>query len=331
VFSPADRSVSYWEAFHHALAEVTVDLPIAEFLERSFTGSQFAPMRRAVMRMVEGYDLADPRRASTLAIRDERQAREEGQHGRIAEGYGALVAHLAGECRGRGVDIRFRSFVTAIDERQEGIAARCREGGVIEADGVVLAVPLPVLSEILLPPAVQPQLAAMSDIGFGNVVKILLRFGSMWWADQDARDLSDLGFLRTDTTVPTWWTQYPAAYPVLTGWCPTLRLERASSFSESAFVELGLESLSTAFQLPVGVLRTNLVASQAINWGNDPFAGGAYSYATPCTREAQARLSEPNDRAIFFAGEALYPGPEMGTVEAALVSGRNTARAILAS
>jgi monoamine oxidase len=35
--------------------------------------------------------------------------------------------------------------------------------------------------------------------------------------------------------------------------------------------------------------------------------------------------------AIFVAGEALYTGPDMGTVEAALASGLETARIILAT
>lgn len=35
--------------------------------------------------------------------------------------------------------------------------------------------------------------------------------------------------------------------------------------------------------------------------------------------------------AIFFAGEALYAGLEMGTVEAALASGQETAQMILAA
>jgi predicted NAD/FAD-dependent oxidoreductase len=74
----------------------------------------------------------------------------------------------------------------------------------------------------------------------------------------------------------------------------------------------------------------DLVTSRAINWGNDPFARGAYSYATPRTRKAQSVLGKPNGSPIFFSGEALYAGPNMGTVEAALASGQETARTILA-
>ena len=71
------------------------------------------------------------------------------------------------------------------------------------------------------------------------------------------------------------------------------------------------------------------MSARAINWGNDPFARGAYSYATPRTREAHSVLRRPNGGAIFFSGEALYAGPDMGTVEAALASGQETAQTIL--
>lgn len=68
-------------------------------------------------------------------------------------------------------------------------------------------------------------------------------------------------------------------------------------------------------------------AARAINWGIDPFAGGAYSYVNPQTQEAPlAGLASPNGEAIFFCGEALYRGKDAGTVEAALISELETAR-----
>ena len=94
---------------------------------------------------------------------------------------------------------------------------------------------------------------------------------------------------------------------------------------------MGLDSLAEIFNLPVDRITMDLVASQAINWGNDPFARGAYSYATPKTRDAQSALKKPSSAAIFFSGEALYAGPDIGTVEAALASGLETAQTILAA
>jgi monoamine oxidase len=327
--SPDDSSMPDMGRFYRALAEVEDDLPIAEFLETHFADRRYAELRRSITRTVEGYDAADPRRASTLALREEWMARDDGEHGRLAKGYGALVEYLAAECRKRGAALHLGVAVAAIDEVCEAVVVRCRDGARFEVDAAVLSVPLPLLSEIALPWAARERVAAAADIGFGNVVKILFRFTTKWWADSGGRDLSDLSFLISDTTVPTWWTQHPDEYPVLTGWFAGPKAERVSSLTEVELIDMGLASLAEIFELPKDRIRRNLVASRAINWGNDPFARGAYSYATPRTREAQSVLRRPNSDAIFFSGEALYAGPDMGTVEAALASGQETAQMIL--
>jgi monoamine oxidase len=313
------------------LKTVKADLPIAEFLETHFAGRQYDELRRTITRMVEGYDAADPGRASTFAIRDEWMARGEGQQGRVAEGYGALVEYLVSECRRLGAAIHLGAAVTAINEDRGRIAARCRDGAIFEADAAILTVPLPLLSEIVLPSPARERVAATADIGFGNVVKILLRFRTKWWADHGGRDLADLSFLLSEAAVPTWWTQHPAGYPVLTGWFAGPKADTVSSFTATELVDIGLASLAEIFDLPLDRIRRDLVASRAINWGNDPFARGAYSYATPKTREAQSVLGKPDGGVIFFSGEALYAGPDMGTVEAALASGQETAQTILAA
>ena len=77
-------------------------------------------------------------------------------------------------------------------------------------------------------------------------------------------------------------------------------------------LDIGLVSLAETFVLPPDRIRRDLVASRAINWGNDPFARGAYSYATPKTRQALAVLRKPGNDSILFSGEALYAGPRHG-------------------
>jgi monoamine oxidase len=327
--SPNEPSPPHMGRFYRALSEVKADLPIAEFLETQFADRRYDEMRRSVTRTVEGYDAADPRRTSTLALRDEWLARDDGPHGRIAKGYGALIEFLSSECRRHGAALHLDAAVTAIDKARGRVAAHCQHGATFEADAAVLTVPPPLLSEIALPPAACERVAAAADIGFGNVVKILFRFGTNWWADLGGRDLSDLSFLLSDATVPTWWTQYPYKNPVLTGWLAGPRADKVSPLAEAELIEMGLASLGEIFDLPVDRIRSHLVAARAINWGNDPFARGAYSYATPRTRGAQAVLRQPNGDGIFFSGEALYAGPVMGTVEAALASGEETAQTIL--
>lgn len=329
--SPDDRTTPHAARLHQALSTLKTDLPVTEFLARHFAGPQYAELRRSIMRMCEGYDAADPSRASTFALRDEWMDRGLGQQGRIAEGYGALIAFLASECRRHGAAIHLGAVVTAIDPNGRGIVARCRDGRTVTADTAILTVPPPLLTDIALPPGAREKAAAAAnDIGFGNVVKILVRFATNWWAACGGRDLADLSFLISSAPVPTWWTQHPAGYPVLTGWLAGPKADRVTRLDTDALVERGLASLAEIFAVPQDRLRKMLITSRAINWGNDPFARGAYSYATPRTREAQARLGKP-DAGVFISGEALYSGPEMGTVEAALASGWQTAQTILSN
>jgi monoamine oxidase len=329
-FLPDEGPLPHAAQFYQILGEVTADLPIARFLEIHFGGPQYDELRRRITRTVEGYDAADPHRASTIALREEWLAGEEGEHGRIAEGYGALIDYLASECRKHGARLVFGAAVTSIEERRTGLAIGCRGGAVFAADAAILTVPLPILSEIVLPPAARERAAAVAEIGYGNVVKLLFRFASNWWARHDQRQLAELAFLLSDATVPTWWTQYPATYPVLTGWYAGPKADRVASLTESELIDMGIASLEDIFGLKPGRVRQELAAARAINWGNDPFARGAYSYATPGTREAQSALRQPVAGTLFFSGEAFYDGPDIGTVEAALAIGQETARSILA-
>ena len=118
---------------------------------------------------------------------------------------------------------------------------------------------------------------------------------------------------------------------MLTGWFAGPKTESMANLGEHELIEVGLASIADIFGVDPKLLMRKLVAARAINWAHDPFARGAYSYATPGTRGAQAVLSSSDGGAIFFSGEALYRGRDMGTVEAALASGLETARTVLAA
>jgi monoamine oxidase len=188
---------------------------------------------------------------------------------------------------------------------------------------------LPVTATVALPSSAREDAAAArAEIGFGNVVKFLLRFTTRWWETDAKRPLADLSFLLSSARVPTWWTQHPFDHPVLTGWFAGPRAETVPDHDEDQLIAMGLASLAEIFERPEATLRADLVAARAIDWGKDPFARGAYCYATPETRAAQTRLGR-SDGPVLFSGEALYHGRDMGTVEAALASGLETAQTIL--
>ncbi len=120
-FSPRESQLAHAALLQRVLSELKTDLPIAEFLKTHFTSAQYAELRDAVKRMIEGYDAADRDRASTFAFRDEWMARGPRRDARIAGGYGALIRFLVSECRGRGSTIHLFSVVTAIEESRDGL------------------------------------------------------------------------------------------------------------------------------------------------------------------------------------------------------------------
>lgn len=328
--APGDRLDTQTGLLQQRLAGLTSDTTVTDFLEQHFSGPEHSKLRHSVVRMVEGYDAAEPDRASILALRDEWTGSGRSASSRIVGGYGALIDFLAADCRKLGVSIHLDSAVRAIETIDRRTLARCVGGGTHEADVIVVTVPLPLVGEIALPPVVRERAAAAADIGFGNVIKFLLRFKSRWWTAAKGKDLSDLSFLITGEAVPVWWTQYPSEHAVLTGWFGGPKTKRMGHLDENELIETGIASLAKVFGLSPEQLKQDLVAARAIDWSKDPFARGAYSYATPQTRAARERLAGTATDAVLFAGEALYEGPDMGICEAALASGRETARVILA-
>ena len=326
-FSREDRHDPHEAELHAVLGDLKDDLTVADFLRRHFAGPEYEGLRYSIERMVEGYDAADPERASTLALREEWMDGGLHTQARIDGGYGALIDFLAAECRRHGAAVRLGCVVSAIEDEGGAAVVRGAGGGVHRCDRVILTVPLPLLREIALPASVRAKAAAADDIGFGNVVKILLRFARPWWRERKP-DLADMTFLLSDRTIPVWWTRYPEQHPVLTGWFGGPRTAELQGLDPQALIEAGLGSLATIFGLSREDVARDLVAATATNWGQDPFARGAYSWATPRTRAAQAMLARA-DGAVLFSGEALYRGRDMGTVEAALASGLETAGMIL--
>src|SRR4030088_3753064 len=70
-FSREESQDPHEAELHKALQELKDDLTVAEFLRRHFAGPEYNRLRHPIQRIVEGYDAADPERASTLALRDE--------------------------------------------------------------------------------------------------------------------------------------------------------------------------------------------------------------------------------------------------------------------
>ncbi|MGH6990671.1 MAG: flavin monoamine oxidase family protein, partial [Stellaceae bacterium] len=231
--------------FARSLAQLERDMPIQEFLDRYFVGAAHTRLRDAILRMTEGYDAADPARASTFALRDEwlGQDRDRQSH-RLVEGYGALLHFLRADCERHGGAVLLSTEVKTVEWREGRARVHSADGRSFLGDRAIVTVPLPVLAEIDFRPAIPEKIAAAGKIGYGDVVKLLLRFQDAWWAKAAGHDLSRLSFMISDELVPTWWTQYPRRHPVLTGWLAGPRAAKLIGVSEGELIERGLASLA---------------------------------------------------------------------------------------
>ena len=327
----SDNFIPDWGLLLEKLKEVKEDLPINQFLEQKFPKDKYTRLHNSIIGFIEGYDAADPKQASTLALRNEWISENKIKQFRIKEGYGALMTFLYTECLKQEVSIFFNTEVKSIRLDKEKVSVQCTNGKIYEAAKAILTIPLPLFKRINFIPAIPEKIKSTSEIGFGTVIKFLFKFKDRWWARLAGKDLSKAGFVFSNEIVPTWWMQYPEKHSVLTGWIAGPNAEKFSTSSFGTLTEMGILSLSKIFKIEKELLKKELLYTTVINWGLDPFALGAYAYATPKTPEAKAQLNQPVNDKLFFSGEGLYEGKEMGTVEAALSSGFKTATNILKS
>lgn len=328
--SHIDKISMHDKVLEEKLRELKEDCTVTAFLQKYFPGPEHEGVRKIVRQRVEGYDAADPDKASAFALLEEMTDENGWQQHSIKEGYGTMLRFLERECVKNGVQLLLNSLVVAIDFSEENIKVTCAGGLIYQATQIVITVPLPIIKTIAFTPAIPEKLAAAEQIGFGGVIKMLLRFKTKWWASEEReKDFDRMFFMFSNEAIPTWWTQYPEPHLTLTGWLAGPDAFALSGKSDAELLALALTSLSNIFKISVDELKKELLTSKIVNWPQDPYAKGAYSYSTPKSEGGVEELSKSIDNKLYFAGEALGEGGTGGTVEAALSSGQSVATTIL--
>ncbi|MBS1523064.1 MAG: FAD-dependent oxidoreductase [Bacteroidetes bacterium] len=336
-FSKNADQFEHWDLLMEKLNQLKNDISIGDFLQQEFGDEKYTTLREWVTRFVSGYDTADPFKASAFALRREWQSEDDEQH-RVKGGYGRIISYLVNTSEQNGAQFYLNTVVKHIYWTHGQVEVVTSGNESFKAKQLIIALPLGVLkaspseqASITISPSVGMCKEAIGQIGFGSVVKVLLQFKTAFWEDQSVTgvDLGDMGFILSDEAIPTWWTQRPLPSTLLTGWLGGPPVERKKHMSNDELLEEGLQSLSNIFNINPDKLKNDLVASHVVNWTTDPFTLGSYAYDTIESAEARKVLNTPINYTIYFAGEYLYDGPAMGTVEAALKSGLETAMKLI--
>lgn len=318
-----------WEAVMQKMSGLPQDMTLQAFLDDYFPGPRYAAVRESVRGFAEGFDLADIDKASVFALLEE-WSHEGGKQYRIEGGYQRLIDYLAGVCQGKGCSIETDSIVKEIYWKPNSVKIVTENDRSFEAEKAVITVSLGVLqcelnarAAIAFSPSIYDFFRAAKMIGYGSVIKVLLQFEKTFWE-------KDAGFILTDEDVPTWWTQAPAGYPLLTGWLCAPRSRKLPRQDDATILSRSLASVATMLKTDLAAVKKMLSAHKIINWADQPFVLGGYSYNFPESANAKKIMGIPIQDTLFFAGEGLYEGVARGTVEAALVSGKSVAEKISA-
>ena len=337
-FSKNAEQFEHWDLLMEKLNKLETDISIGDFLLQEFGDEKYTTLRAWITRFVSGYDTADPFKASAFALRREWQSEDDDEQHRVKGGYGVMINYLVDASEKDGAQFYLNAIAKHIHWTHGQVEVITSDNESFKAKQLIIALPLGVLkadtpeqASITISPSVGMCKDAINQIGFGSVVKVLLQFKTAFWEDQSitGTDLSDMGFILSGEAIPTWWTQHPSPSTLLTGWLGGPPAEKKKNMSDHELLEEGLQSLSNIFNIDIDKLKNDLAASHVVNWTTDPFTLGSYAYDTLESAEARKVLNTPIDHTIYFAGEYLYDGPAMGTVEAALTSGLETAKKII--
>lgn len=311
--------------------EVKEDMPVSEFISKHLYAGKHADLRISLGNYVGGYYAADLTKASTLALCKELTTAEDTDY-RLEGGYGRMISFLEKECKNNGVTFFFGRSISQITWIKNEVHVHAKEFK-IHAQKLICTLPVGVLtSSDLFNPSLPEKSAALAQLGFGPVVKIIMSFDEIFWYDKKIskdRDLHKMSFMFSEEFIPTWWTQYPKELPMLTGWAAGPAAEKIKSWTDEKILEESIRALASIFKIDKRELNRKLVAGRVFNWVKDRYSLGGYSYEVVNGKTCQAIVKQPVEDTLYFSGEGLYEGSEIGTVEAALRTAREAVEQIL--
>ena len=343
VLTQEEYFIEHWGLFMEQMHKLEQDISIGDFLDIYFNGPQYAELRASVTHYAEGYDTADTKRASTFALREEWQEEDHAVQYRIDKGYSTLINYLAKKIEETNGTIHPNKAVKEIHWDENKVIAIDSNGHSFSASKIIITVPVNILQldadhaeAISFFPAIIEQHAAIQKLGMGAVIKILLQFSEPVWQDKTIQertgnDMKNVSFFFSEQAIPTWWTQCPDDSTLLTGWLGGPAAIEMKDKSDEEIINISLASLSGILGLEAAHISDSIVAYHVANWTAEPHIYGSYSYITVEAKQALEVLRLPIAGTIYFAGEAIYDGPVMGTVEAALASGKTVAKKILSN
>lgn len=271
---------------------------------------------------IQGFHGANPDLISLKALKKFDDAEQAEKSFRILTGYDSLLGLLKDEDQ----EIRLNHRVVAVAWKKGRVTLTVEVNGReerFECQKLLLTVPLPILKELLIEPALPQKKNALSLLETGLVSRVTLEFKERFW-DPAMSLLTAPGIL-----FPTWWTSEPVQSSRIVAWAGYGQTLQLCEMGEGEVVDHALESAAKIFRKKKAHLEASLVRADYHNWTKDPHTRGAYSYVKTGGISAQSQLAKAIEDTIFFAGEACHHRGNHATVDGALETGVWAAKDIL--
>lgn len=209
---------------------------------------------------------------------------------------------------------QFAQPVVKIDYSSENIFVYTESGQKLEADKVILTVPLIILKQGFIefkPELPEKKQEAIQGIGMDKAgMKIILKFKEKFWTD-------DTHTIHIDSVIPELYTHPKSQGAILTGY---IMGEKAKYLhqNQDEILNIVLEILNRFYDK---ISKEDIIEHYVMDWSKESFIQGSYSYPTPNSTQNRKILAQPLDNKLFFAGEASNTRGHFATVHGAIESG----------
>ncbi len=215
-------------------------------------------------------------------------------------------------------EIAFNSHVTAIRTDKDGVEVRTKGGRSYHADRVVCAVPLPLLREIAIEPALPAlQAAAVRELPYDNMVNVFFAVKEPYWKVDGLpgslwtnQPMGRLYHFKSDQGEYLWMN-------VRNPLSPWIKMKDADVMQDAT------RTINRARPSTVGRIE----AIAVVNWSTYPWTRGHNVYRTPGQISRFGNVVADAHGRIHFAGD--HTAATMMGMEGAMESGERAAVEIL--
>jgi monoamine oxidase len=310
---PAAQHREFWAALRDMFAraeEAAQQQPDCALADLLPPDGRWNAMLNAASTYISGAEL------DRVSVYDTDRYADTGVNWRVLEGYGATVA-----AHGEGLHVALDCPVTLIDHAGPRLRIDTAKGAIV-ADRAIVTLPTSLLAdEALFAPTLPGKAEAAWGLPLGLADKLFL---SLERAEDFEADLRIFG--STERAGTGNYHFRPFGRPMIEAYFGGRCAEALERNGERGFVDFACEELTgifgSEFSRRIGLIHVH-------RWHSDPFARGSYSYALPGHADDRAKLAEPVDDRLFFAGEACSAG-DFSTAHGAFATGNKAAEQILA-